>query len=259
MARAAGDGRNYRIAILDTKDKVVEELEGFPSVTTIIGACDGSKSDALMGWTYNVTAAAVADLLEAGVITPGMTAKTVQARIKSRKRAYWNARDESAARGTYIHDWAERLVLDKTTYDDLLEDCPPEWRGYADALIAWHRDYYGTPVGVERTLVHLGERYAGTADLIDQVEDSSHPLGYRTRVVDYKTSKRIYPSQLVQGDAYALAWEDMARRRGVPMPVDEVVVVRFGDDGKYEEVSRPPDGGKVFIKMLELYRVKEEG
>jgi len=253
MARAAGDERNYRVGILDTKGKLVEELAGLPSVTTVIGDADGTKSEGLKGWTYNVTAAAIAELLEAGTITPGMSGKTIQARLRSKKRTHYDELTKAQDRGTAIHDYAERLLLDKCTYDDVLEGMPREHRGYAEALVSWHKAYRGSPAGIERVCVSLEHGYAGTADLIDQVPSPTTERGSVTRLVDYKTSSRIHETHFIQGDAYALAWEEMARRRGTLAPIDLVTVVRFGDDGTYEEKSRPPQGGRVFLKMLELY------
>lgn len=253
MPRAAGDERAYRIAVVNQRGQVIEELPGFPSVTTVIGDADGTKTDILVRWSSNVTAEGVAELLRRGKITEGASAKTVQARLRAGKLTPIDVRDARAASGSAIHDWAERLVLDKCTYDDVMEGTPYEDRGYAEALIAWHEQYDALPIAVERTLVSVKHRYAGTVDLIDQT-----PAGL-VRVIDYKTSKRIYETHYIQGDAYALAWDEMNETRGEQPRVDQIVVVRFGADGTYEQQERPPTGARIFLRMLDLYNERERG
>lgn len=252
MPRAAGDGRNYTIGIVDTDGRLVEELDGFPSVTTIIGRTDASKSQALMGWAYNVGLEGTVKLLKDGTVEPGVSVPTLKKRLKAGDLTPWSSRDNSAKRGSGVHDWAEKLLRGQATYDDALTGTPYTERGYIRALIAWHEAYDRTPVGIERVMVHLGLEYAGTADLIDFGSDPEVVL-----VSDFKTSKRIYPSHFIQGTAYAQAWEDMSRRRGAPQKVEGIGVVRFGSDGKFEVQVEAYNGAAVFNSMRALYRELE--
>lgn len=248
MARAAGDGRNYTVGIVDTKGKLVEELDGFPSVTTIIGATDASKGSALMGWAYNTGIEGVVALNDAGKITPGMSVPTLKQRLKTAKLTPWSNRDNAAKRGSGIHEWAEQLLLGRCTYDDVMEGTPPAERGYARALIAWHEQYTRQPVAVERVMVSLTREYAGTVDLIDTEADGSD-----VAVCDFKTSKGIYDSHFTQGTAYAQAWEEMNARRGNPVTVAKIGVIRFGTDGKFEQKFKPYTGADIFNHMRALY------
>lgn len=252
MARAAGSGRNYTVAIVDTRGKVVEELAGFPSVTTIIGDADASKANGLMGWAYNVGLAGVAELLESGKIKAGDSDVRIKAALKTAKLTPWSNRDKAATRGSSIHDYAEQLLAGRCTYDDVLEGTPPAEAGYARALISWHEAYDRHPVALERVMVSLTHRYAGTVDLIDELELGS---GVH-RVADFKTSKSIYDAAFIQDGAYAHAWLEMNEQRGTPVVVDEVAVIRLGSDGKFEEQTRPYTGADVFLKMRELYRAR---
>lgn len=256
MARAAGGGRNYTIGVVDTKGKLVEELEGFPSVTTVIGRCDASKVNALMGWAYNLTVTGMKQLNDEGKLKPGMSEPAIKQRLKTAKLTPWSKRDDAATRGTGVHEWAEKLLQGQATYDEVLEGTVREQQGYARALIEWHQQYKRTPQGIERTLVHLGREYAGTVDLVD----SSDAEGVTdVAVCDFKTSKAIYDSQFTQGEAYAQAWEDMCARRGNPVRVSRIEVIRFGADGKFEVGSRPYEGAAVFNAMRELYAALEGG
>lgn len=253
MARAAGDSPKYRIGIIDARGRLVEELAGFPSVTTVLGAADGDKLDAMVGWSFNVTVEALAKLLESGKIKPGMSVPTMKQRIRSAQLHPTNVRDEAAERGSHIHDLAERLLKGTVTYDEVLEATPSAWRGYARGLVKWHTQYDNSPVAVERTLVSVERQFAGTCDLIDVTKDRL------TRVMDFKTSKRLYDSQFIQGTAYAFAWEEMQRRLGTPVTVDQVGVIRFTADGDYEEKARPYTGADVFLRMLALYGATNGG
>lgn len=250
MTRAAGNERAYRIAVVNTRGKVIEELPGFPSVTTIIGDTDGSKTDILLRWGLNVNTEGVSQLLEKGSIKTGSSAKTIKHYLKRFGLDNFGVRDESAERGTHVHECAEKLLLGTADYDDVLESTPAKWRGYVDAVIAWHKQYRNSPIGIERVMVSTRHCYAGTVDLIDQTADG------KVRVCDFKTSSRIYDTHFIQGDAYALAWVEMCERRGNPMTVDEVVVIRFASDGSYEEKGVPPEGGRVFLKMLALFNAR---
>lgn len=255
MVRAAGDGGTYTVGIVDTKGRLVEELDGFASVTTIIGAVDASKTNALMGWAYNTALAGIAKLLADGKLESRsgkpLSEATIKQRMRTAKLTPWSNRDNAAARGTGVHDLAERLLRGELDYDGVLEEATVEERGYARGLVAWHKQYRGTPVGIERVCVSLRREYSGTADLIDELDGE-------VRVCDFKTSKAIYDSQFTQGTAYGQAWEEMCERRGAPVAVKQVVVIRFGADGTFEEKTRPYTGAAVFNAMHGLYRALQE-
>lgn len=255
MARAAGDGRNYTVGIVDTKGKLVEELAGFPSVTTIIKATDASSAQGLMGWAYNTGLEGVIELDKQGKFDSSKSLATLKQRMKQAKLTPWSNRDKAAGRGSGIHDWAEKLLLGHANYDDVLEGTTRDDQGYARALISWHEQYQREPVALERVMVSLTRRYAGTVDLIDC--DPAHPMLHD--VSDFKTSKRIYDSQFVQGAAYAQAWEEMTADQGNPVAVQNVGVIRFDTSGKFEVVTKPYNGATVFNKMLGLYNELEKG
>lgn len=256
MPRAAGDERNYRIGILDQKGQLIEELAGFPSVTTIIGDTDGTKTDAMTGWSLKIATQGVEQLLKTGQLKPGNTARSIRNKLERIDMTAFQVRDEAAERGTFVHTKAEALLRGTLSYDEALQSTPLKWRGYVRGLILWHKDYvtYGNvPVAIERTLVSQRYQFAGTCDLIDQTPENL------VRSVDFKTSSEIRETHFIQGDAYAVAWEEMQERRGKPMPVDQLVVVRFAADGTYEEKAQAPQYGRVFLKMLALFNERNGG
>lgn len=250
MPRAAGNSRTYKIGVCDNDGNLVEELDGFVSVTTVIKAVDASSSGGLMGWAYNLGIAGALELVSDGRIKKDDDLDTLKKAMTRHHLTPWSKRDSAGGRGSGIHDSAEKLLRGQTTPDEVMKGTPSADKGYAAALCSWFEKYTRHPVALERVLVHLGKEYAGTADLIDADEDGS-PVH---RVMDFKTSKRIYDSQFIQSAAYAQAWEDMTRRQGSPCTVEGVGVIRFGEDGFYEEQVRPYESATVFNAMLDLYR-----
>lgn len=251
--RAAGSGRDYRIAVVDAWGKVREEIAGFPSVTTIIHDTDASAGQALMGWAYNVGLAGVAELLSSGAIVPGDDDAKIKAALKNAKLTPWSTRDKAAGRGTDVHELAEQLMKGEASPDDIRGKVKTGQEGYADALLAWHEQYRRKPVLVEATLVSLTHEFAGTCDLIDTDPEQDDARPTSVEVADFKTSKAIYESHFWQCDAYAIAFQEMARRRGRSIVVDAIRVIRFGADGDFEERSVAPLNGAPFLKMRELY------
>lgn len=255
MPRAANDSRNYDIAVVDSKTGQAREiLSGFPSVTTVIGDTDGTGKDAMSGWGFNLGVAGVLELLERGIVKPGDTYDDVRKRMYRKSMAPWQQKDKRAEEGTNVHDVAEKLLLGTVDYDDIPDLLTAEEQGYGRSLIKWHQEFDRAKrlvVSVERTLVSLDYQYAGTCDLIDQEPDWAKD---EVRIVDYKTSKAVRESHVIQGKAYAAAWEETTRKQGNPMRVREISVVRFGVDGEYEEHIEQYDNARVFHLMLALYK-----
>lgn len=69
--------------------------------------------------------------------------------------------------------------------------------------------------------------YAGTVDAIGKTSDG-------ITLLDWKTSKRIYPEYSLQTIAYKYAAEEMAGER-----IDNVMICRFGKDGSFESYTVP--------------------
>lgn len=256
MPRAAGDSRDYEIAVVDSKGNAREILGGFPSVTTIIGDADGTSKDAMSGWGFNLGVAGLMELVDAGLVKAGDDLTAVRKRMFKREMAPWQKRDKRAEEGTAVHDVAEQLVLGKISPDDVEGLLDQEQQGYGRSLVKWHAEYAKQgrlTVAVERTCVSLDHQFSGTADLIDQQSD--WPANH-CRVVDYKTSKEIRESHKIQGTAYGMAWQEQTAKQGNPMQVREISVVRFGEDGTYDEHVEPYKGAEVFLAMRALYRAR---
>lgn len=84
------------------------------------------------------------------------------------------------------------------------------------AFASWWKGAGYKPVRVEQMVFHPGKLYAGTLDLL--AKDDKDRLG----IVDFKTSKAIYPEYLLQVSAYAEAVNAMGHG-----PVEWAVIARF--------------------------------
>lgn len=117
-----------------------------------------------------------------------------------------------AAIGTTCHDAMEHMnkhpktKLDKTTYTD--EEWDLIW-GFCRA----HKALQIKPLAVEERLADRDDMTAGTADLYGKV-------GHEYWMCDYKTSKGVYSSHMVQVQKYGR----MKQKAGYP--VDKLCVIR---------------------------------
>lgn len=213
----------------------------FLSVTNIL-----SKSiakDALLPWGVKLTAekalAAYDYLLRNGKEPPK---PKLQRTVKGQPvmkvvdhDVYWKAqhrivKEESADRGSIIHEWCEQWVL---------EGCPakpetfPEFKGKlledeCRGIIRAFKHYKIEPLVAECTVYSRAHRYAGTGDLFAKVG----AYGDAVFCLDLKTGKNAWPETAYQLAAYRYG-EFIGLPDGTEEPVPEcqgggVLHVDFG-------------------------------
>ena len=195
------------------------EIDGrtYPRVTAILKVLD--KSGPLMGWAVKIEREAIRGALEDVLTAPGaLTADAVweqmQRHLKG-QRASLKKQDEAANIGRSAHmliEWHTRRMLGSET--------GPEPRVGDEALRAvlawldWVQMVGFTPLATEQRVYCPTCAYAGTIDTIAKV------AGVLT-VVDYKTSKAIYPEALLQVNFYRHA----AKAQGID--AGQAMVVRL--------------------------------
>lgn len=150
-----------------------------PSITTVIGM---DKMD-LSGWAgYMAAKALCADQrLSQAVGDP----RQLRSLIRDASSASEQYRDQAAARGDRVHNYAEHRALQELGLDS---DVPAalaaleahDELGYARHFDAWWTDYRVEPIAAEVTVWNHSVGYAGTIDLVAKI-------GGRTCLVDYKT------------------------------------------------------------------------
>lgn len=179
------------------------EGERFISVTNVLDV-SGSKP-ALLPWGVKLTAEAAREtvnhVLRFGKEPPAPEVDRIRkgqkVKVKVDWDTYWKGRhkavkEESADRGTLIHDWTERWVLGQ-------EPDPPQGLEQECMGIMRAFDKYEIePIAAECTVYNRTYRYAGTGDLFARVG----AWGGAVAMLDYKSGKSAWPETALQLAAY---------------------------------------------------------
>jgi hypothetical protein len=153
--------------------------------------------------------------------------------------------NRAANRGQQIHSAIERFLVDGVDYD-----IAPEYGKYFEAFKHWY--YHAAPgttksievYGVECRIYHRVMRYAGTVDLLCNINGKLH-------LIDFKSSSKIENMLVrVQMSAYAKAFESHG------IKVDKKQVVHLKKDGAVSVVDLPlvdTESWDVFGSLLNVY------
>lgn len=179
-----------------------------PGVTTILG--DGLPKKALINWAANITAESAVDRWDEFADMP--PAK----RLAALKEARYTTTDKAKKRGTEVHGYAETLVQ-----GEQVTGVPDELRGHVEAYARFLDGFDVAPVLVEVVIVNYTYGYAGTLDLVADIEC---PLCNRVCrwLLDVKTNEKgIYGETALQLAAYRYA-EFYVDNDGIEQPMVEV-------------------------------------
>ena len=198
-----------------------------PSVTTIIG--EFSPKDALIQWASNSCRDYIVDNWEA------MQGMCIDTHLNAARFHYKALSTEALDIGSEFHDIAEKIYKDKIIYESI----NPKVNNCVRAFEQWVHDNDVEMIATERSV--FGDGWAGTLDLECMLN------GIHT-IVDYKTSKAIYPATMGMQLAAYLSVTD-AEAAGV-LRVDK-------ETGEYEykgfTKSMLAKYLKRFNKRVELY------
>ena len=177
-----------------------------PSVTNIIGVLN---KPALPRWAAKVVA-------EQAVAMRDSLPKLDEAEaVDLLKGAPWRSSTRAADRGTTIHAYLEARMQGLDPQE--ISGEAARFRRAADAFL---KEWTPQPLHIEMTV--FGPDYAGTGDLWAKVNG-------RLAILDYKTSKAVYPEAALQLAALAKA---TVMPGGTPAPpVLDGYVVRIGEHG----------------------------
>lgn len=207
----------------------------YPSVTTVLGVV--GKGEALKHWAANEVAKYAVKHRET------WSRLDEAAAIDLIKREPLRFLDKAASRGTDVHALAETFMKTGTM---------PQWAseidGYVTALMNFFNEHQPTPILVERTVFDSAIGYAGSFDLVCRLAAFDN----MTTILDYKTSKAIYPDVAAQLAAYAHATEYVNDHDTVePMPeIQRGAAVRLAADGTYELVECDLVAGWEYFKAV---------
>ena len=126
--------------------------------------------------------------------------------------------DKAKDRGLTVHSIVESF---KTT-GEKIENVPEEFQGYAKAFYKWINDNHVKIIENEKTVVSNNHVYAGTLDLLVEMNGSKERL-----IIDVKTGKGIYPEAFLQLSAYKNAMEEGQNK------IDGIAVLLLKETGNY--------------------------
>lgn len=239
-------GRFYTMQVGD------EVLEPMPSVTNVLQVL---AKPALIRWAENqgrdgAVAAALSlydDVVKSGTLYAASSfGKALTARI-GKERTTANALNKAQEIGTQAHamiEWTLRKQL------GLVIGEKPAIRAEAqrafDAWMAWATSAHLKPLRVEMTVCSRTHQFAGTFDLLAEVDDA-------LTVLDWKTGKGIYAEAHLQNAAYRVAVEELGfgtPARGILVRLPKLV----GDpDVEPVEAESGADMFDTFLDALRLW------
>ncbi|HEY7823520.1 MAG TPA: hypothetical protein VIG24_11820 [Acidimicrobiia bacterium] len=212
-----GKGRHYQ----------APDGELVPSITNVLGVLD---KPALKFWAAGQVAERAYDMRHS------LTQLEREEAVTILKQSPWRSSSRAADRGTTIHAYLETRLQGLEPRE--ISGEAARFRKAADAFLD---DWTPEPLHLEMTV--FGDGYAGTGDLWAKLGNGA------VAVLDYKTSKAIYPEAALQ--LAALARADVTPDGSLAPVVDEAWVVRIGEDGYEAKQVRDIDGCyQVFRSLL---------
>lgn len=210
--------------------------EKLPSVTTILQAVN---KPALVQWAAKeertMTILAAADLYEDIHGTPKMSRSTYVTTLDARLgkvRANQKLLAKAAEIGTQVHkviEWNIRRDLGQIVGPgpELSDKAAWAFMAYED----WAQSVNLKPILIEQVVSSRQHRYAGTMDLLAEVN------GVLT-LVDFKTGKSVYGEAMLQNVAYQAALAEMGHQKAEAGLILRLPKVET--DPNFEAVTVPP-------------------
>jgi|TARA_R100000093_G_scaffold42251_1_gene22048 hypothetical protein len=122
------------------------------------------------------------------------------------KRVGMNAdaiKEEAGEEGTFVHDAIDRMVNKESISSEAIQQQFNPKRSLKihrclQAFLDWHQEFMPKILRHEFTTWNAKDKYAGTVDLLCEIDGEKY-------LVDYKTSKSVYDSHRAQVAAYCKA------------------------------------------------------
>lgn len=197
------------------------------SVTQITGTID--KSNALIIWATRLMGKYLAD----NFLDKTLTSEALEMSLKEWRKA----KEEAADIGSAIHDWIEQKIKG-------LEPAIPEDDKVKNGVLAflkWQNENKIKWLETEKIVYSKKYNFVGKLDAIAKING-------KTCLIDYKSSKGIYPEFYLQTAAYQLAYEEEHGKK-----LDGRILIHLGkEDGVFETIeANDKKDSKAFLGLLE--------
>jgi len=229
-----------------------DEEFSVPSVTTVVDIID--KSGALVTWATRAAVKVCKDSIEPNTPYPEVYLEQV---FQTAATAHRQLKDIAAGIGTTAHNAIELAAHAEGRFSENLEQAflNAESEEVANCLWAsydWVKSHSVEVVVAERKIYSRKYQYSGTLDMLAFVDG-------KFSLLDWKSSKGIYPSHLYQTAAYQAAYEEEIGRK-----LEARYLVRLGkEDGAFEahQFSRGSAADHFrngFLPALKLYHTEKK-
>jgi len=204
------------------------EKRVLPSVTRVLSSLAKPKVSA---WAMDTLVQHVLDNYY-----PGMSLEEMALVLQEARQRPTQESQKATDTGSEVHDWIEGFL------QGIPRGVPvePGAKRAVESFLSWWHERPRAFLLSEAIVAHPPLGYAGKVDLV--LEDGT--------LVDFKTSRALYPEYRLQLGGYALAlewWEGIAPTRGL--------LVRIGKDGTLETQEVDLEEAKrVFAHLVEVYR-----
>jgi len=178
-----------------------------PSVTTILGAVDGSKATPLMQWAANEAVAWVRENCRYGECEFQGWGESIfhvcEDDLNEARFAYKQTSQIALDVGSEVHNAIEvhlRAQLQGTlsyNFGKAVANLSPQAANAFGAFLSWMDEHEVKPIALEQKV--YGPTWAGTLDFVGWFDGKIY-------VIDWKTSKAFYKSMRQQVAAYRWAW-----------------------------------------------------
>jgi len=236
----------------------VEKNEWIASPSSVVGKLD--KSNQLMSWAVRMFEERMLEHMRDGA---QFTRDDVVSMLNIARGAYTERKQEAADVGTVVHDFAEHNRTDINEVEKFAElsdtDKVLAQQG-VDAFNGWKSEVNPKFISSEFRIYSKRHNFVGQCDALAEIDGKLY-------IIDYKTSKGVYTSQVYQIAAYMKAYEEMTGikvhgAKIVNFTKDDVLdkdlnVIRKAGSYMTHTVSRGElvTSFKVFKALLDVYRI----
>jgi len=223
----------------------LETKEWIPSVTSITGLVD--KSRPLLIWSENLSREWFKDNLIPAVLDPKLDIgeDELEQMIETGTKQYAIKRDEAATVGTLAHLWVEEYINSKL-HGTPEPKKPKDERVYNSviAFLKWLDEHKVKFHDSERYVYSKTHGYCGLVDCIATVDGKKH-------LIDFKTSKGVYPEFFLQVAGYWGAYLEETDDE-----LDNCLILNFGKDDAEFKVYECPDPTSDFSAFIACLHLK---
>lgn len=218
----------------------------FPSVTAATGVID--KSRPLIYWAVGLTKDYLMGNLQ--VLIDDVKGDKIATLIDEAIKQHSIKKEKAADVGTQVHDWVEKFIKAKSKKDwpEIPKD-PQIFNGIT-AFLKWTDEYEVEFKSSEKLIYSKKYKYAG-------IMDAEAVIKRKFCVIDFKTSKAIYPEMRFQVAAYQAAAEEES---GKDYSGNKWLARFDKETGEFEahEFAEQDKDFKAFLAALDLKRRLKE-